>query len=876
MPIATSPFVRAIGAVLVTSAVATGCYSYETPRFEITIPETAESSTIVAADGTHVTTMVAPVNRTSVRRIDEIPEMLRQAVISIEDERFYIHDGIDLKAIIRAARTNFEAGGISQGGSTITQQYVKLAIIQNTEKTASRKLEEIWYATRLEDEYGKDFILLQYLNTVYFGHGAYGIRAAAQTYFNKDLHEVNLPEAAMLAGIIQLPGRYDPLLNYEKSLKRSHMVLGRMLANEYISEDQYNGAIALPPVTEEYTARLETRYPAGHFIEEVRQWFLENPVFGTTRGVREQLLFEGGVRIETTLDLELQAAAEAAVEKYLPDGEGYPDAAIVTINPQNGHILAMVGGRDFFADSTDAKYNLAIGLGRQVGSSMKPIGLAAALEAGWSATASYPAPNVIEFEIAGTIEENRVWRVTGGVNGHKGLEARFEEGLAALEKYQRREEHIDVPPDHVETVRVWARGSERKSREESVQLAAWINNRRYEYSQGELFTFRVEALEAVPGWTWEPPEGEALMPPPVPESVTLIRGVRSSYNTVYAQLNIEMGPHRVVSLARRLGMESPLQEVNSNVLGTSNTTMLDMATAYSTFANRGVHIEPSYVTRVSRSDGTVLWEWRREQERILDARLTDQLSWILEGVITQGTGHRADFGRPAAGKTGTTQNYADAVFVGYTPQRTTAVWVGFPEAQIPMVPPTTDRKVYGGTYPALIWKDVMEAAHVGLPVASFAAPPPSSTTTTTRPPVDAVPTPELVGMTLDNAALMLEAAETDIRIVNVVRVEVQGSEPGTIIGQSPGIGTSIRPNGSMLVEVVVEPAIIETVSVPDLVGRLVEDAAALLTAEGLGYETTEVDDPDDPNAPVGVVWWQDPVPGTEVAPGTLVAVRVSQ
>ena len=142
MPIATSPFVRAIGAVLVTSAVATGCYSYETPRFEITIPETAESSTIVAADGTHVTTMVAPVNRTSVRRIDEIPEMLRQAVISIEDERFYIHDGIDLKAIIRAARTNFEAGGISQGGSTITPQDVELAIIQKTQKTPNRQLEE--------------------------------------------------------------------------------------------------------------------------------------------------------------------------------------------------------------------------------------------------------------------------------------------------------------------------------------------------------------------------------------------------------------------------------------------------------------------------------------------------------------------------------------------------------------------------------------------------------------------------------------------------------------------------------------------------------------------------------------------------------------
>ncbi len=870
------PVVRALAAVLASTLLATGCYRYETPQFEITIPETAESSVIVAGDGTYITTMVAPENRTSARRLDEIPEVIRQAVIAIEDERFYIHDGIDLKAIIRAARTNFEAGGISQGGSTITQQYVKLAIIQNTEKTASRKLEEIWYATRLEDEYGKDFILLQYLNTVYFGHGAYGIRAAAQTYFNKDLHEVTLPEAAMLAGVIQLPGRYDPLLNYDKSLRRSHMVLDRMLANEYITEEEHASAMASPPQTEEYTARLETRYPAGHFVEEVRRWFLENPAFGATRGVREQLLYEGGVRIETTVDLGLQAAAEKAVEAHLPAGQGHPDAAIVVTDPQNGHILAMVGGRDFFADDPDAKVNLAIGTGRQVGSSMKPIGLAAALEAGWSATAVYEAPNVIEFEIPGTLEENRVWRVTGGVNGHKGTEARFDEGLAALEKYQRREEHLDVPPEHVEDITVWARTSERKTRRVQVELASWINNRRYEYDRGELFDFRVEALEAVPGWTWEPPEGEALLPPPEAETVTLIRGVRSSYNTVYAQLSVEMGAHRVVNMARRLGMSSPVQEVNSNILGTSNTTMLDMATAYSTLANRGVRIDPTYVKRVTRSDGTQLWSWQREQERVLDARIADQMAWVLEGTITQGTGHRADIGRPAAGKTGTTQNYADAVFVGYTPQRTAAVWVGFPEAQIPMIPPTTDRKVYGGTYPALIWKDVMEAAHADLPVTTFQAPPPSSTTTTTRPPLDAVPTPELVGLTLGNAELLLADSGTDIRIATVVHVEVAGTEPGVVIGQSPGIGTGIRPDGTMLVEVAVEPALVELLLMPDLVGMTVEEASETLTAEGLGFETTVVDDPDDPNAPAGVVWWQEPVAGTEVGPGAVAAIRVSE
>ena len=304
----TPPGLRLLCVVLSFASVATSCYRYETREFEITIPEQAESSVVVARDGRPITTLVAPENRTSARTLFEIPLLVRNAVIAIEDERFYVHDGMDLKAIIRAARTNLEAGGISQGGSTITQQYVKLAIIQNSERTASRKLEEIWYATRLEDEYSKNFILLQYLNTVYFGHGAYGVKAAAQTYFNKDISQINLAEAAMIAGIIQLPGRYNPYINYSKSLRRSHVVLDRMLANEFITDEEHAAAVANPPRLEEYSARLETRYPAGHFVEEVRRWFLDNPAFGPSRGVRERLLFEGGLRIETTVDLDLQQA----------------------------------------------------------------------------------------------------------------------------------------------------------------------------------------------------------------------------------------------------------------------------------------------------------------------------------------------------------------------------------------------------------------------------------------------------------------------------------------------------------------------------------------------------------------------------------------
>jgi len=887
---------RAACTMIALAAVATSCYRYETREFEISIPEQAESSVVVARDGRHITTLVAPENRTSARTLAEIPQMVRNAVIAIEDERFYIHDGFDLKAIIRAARTNLEAGGISQGGSTITQQYVKLAIIRNTEQTASRKLEEVWYATRLEDEYSKDFILLQYLNTVYLGHGAYGVKAAAQTYFNKDVAYLNLSEAALIAGIIQKPGRYNPFLNYSKSLKRSHMVLDRMLANEFITEEERAAAVASPPHLEEYSARLETRYPAGHFVEEVRRWFLDNPAFGPSRGVRERLLFEGGLRIETTVDLNLQQAAEQAVESHIPGGRGHPDAAIVVLETGTGQVLAMVGGRDFFATDEDAKVNLAIGVGRQVGSSMKTIGLAAALEAGWQATATYTAPNVIEFEIPGADEDNKVWRVTGGVGGHDATEARFEHGLQALLQFVRREDHADVPADHVETIRVEKeKDGETEITYEAVDLTQWVANRRYDYDRERLFADRIEILEAIPTWSWEPSEGQEILPPPDAEEVTLIRATRSSLNTVFAQLSMEMGAHRVVDMARRLGIRSTIQPVNSNVLGTSNTTMLDMATAYHTIANRGVRIAPSYVTRIARADGTTLWSWSREQERALDSHLADQITWILEGTVSQGTGWRAEMeDRPSAGKTGTTQNYADAVFVGYTPQHTTAVWVGFPEAQIPMIPPTTDRKVYGGTYPAMIWKDVMEAAHFGLPVEQLVTadptlnapstpiiPTPIVPTTAAPVPADGeptdgrIPTPELLGLTLTNARNLLTEADHGIRILSVVEVEMEGTEPGTIIGQAPDVGSTMEPNGSMLVEVTIEPQRPEGVVVPALIQRLLPSVTPTLEALGLGYQIVEVADPDEPEWTSGLVWSQDPAPGTVVEAGTVVTLRVA-
>ena len=388
-----------------------------------------------------------------------------------------------------------------------------------------------------------------------------------------------------------------------------------------------------------------------------------------------------------------------------------------------------------------------------------------------------------------------------------------------------------------------------------------------------IFDYRIKMLEDVPGWSWEPIEDTELTPMSEPPMVDLARATRSSYNTVFAQLSMQMGAERVVNLARRLGVKSPVQAVNSNVLGTSNVTLLDMASAYSTFANRGVYTPPSMVTSVTRMDGTPLWKWNRGLERAIDSKLVDQLTWVLEGTINEGTGHRAKIGRPAAGKTGTTQNYADALFVGYTPQIATAVWVGYPKGQIPMVPPLTERKVYGGTFPALIWKDVMLAAHADLPIKNFATPPTSSTTTI--PNRTGLVMPELIGLTLENAKLNMKDNGLENQILTVIEITDADSEPGLVLGQSPETGTSLLNSSKILVEVAIQPTETNKTKVPDLVGEALVEVSPLLASLGLGYEISLVPNPEEENELPEIIWAQNPNPGTMVDSGSVISLRMA-
>lgn len=779
---------RLLSLALLIGLVAGAC-SWDTRDLEVTVPEQAQSSFIYAADGTLLTSFQGLEFRINVATIDEIPQVVQDAVVAIEDERFWQHSGVDFQAILRAARSNINVGGVSEGFSTITQQYVGITFLDRSDRTASRKTEEMALAWQFERQYTKEFILVQYLNSVFFGERARGIVAAAEVYFDKTLDELTVAEAALLAGLIQAPTSFNPYLNPEDSVDRRQAVLERMLANEWISQKEYDEARTEPLRLADRSQPEEVRYPAGHFVADVRQWFVNNPLFGETFEEREELLLNGGLTIKTTIDLELQAEAEAAVAEVLADeGPDGPTASVIVIENATGYVKAMVGGEDFFGGAPDAEFNLATQGGRQAGSAFKPFVLAAALTQGFPMSTAYPAPPVIEIPLPNLPEP---WRVKGGGSG---------------------------------------------------------------------------------------------------APVSLDQATISSYNTVYAQLMMDVGPENGVAMANNLGVKSELLPVPAAVLGTENVTALDMATAYSTFARRGVLLEPTLVTEIVRADGTILYEHSVDSRRVITADVADQVTQALTGVIERGTGTAAQLeGRPAAGKTGTAENAADATFSGFTPQYTASVWVGFPEEQIPMLPPTTLIQVFGGSYPARIWQQVMTAATEGLPAVEFV--PPVATTVPTSIPTESV-MPDLVGIDIGSARALLEQLSL---VANVTTFTDTGEDPGTVLNQSPAPGTIVPTNVPVALEVAAsgltptpgddpdsgdggsaddpsddddfqgaDPE--DLIRVPHVVGLSAGEATSLLRS--VGFAVTEEFQPATgalESTESGIVWRQEPIGGLELS-----------
>jgi penicillin-binding protein 1A len=764
-------------AVVVATTWLCGACAYSTRDIAPRIPANAQSSQVFAADGSLITILHGEQNRQEIP-LARIPRSLQDAVVAIEDSRFWEHKGIDVRAVLRAMRTNADQGDVAQGGSTITQQFVKTTILGD-EKTVKRKVQEALLAVQLERKYTKQRILELYLNTIYFGNGAYGVEAAADEYFGKQVGDLTVAESAMLAGVIHAPAADDPYDHPDVALARRNVVLDRMGQLGMLAPADVLAAKATPVQLAPAAAQLDQRYPAAHFVEEVKQFILHDPRFGDTPADRVNLLFNGGLRIYTTVDLKLQQEAEAAINKILPDAAHDPQAALVSVDPTTGYVKAMVGGRDFFSGNPAAKVNLAMGQGRPTGSSFKPFVLAQALQEGIPLTEVLPAPGEITINVPG---DTKPWNV----------------------------HNADPGESH-------------------------------------------------------------------PEGVDLVEGTVHSYNTLFAQLIMQVGPQKAVDLAKSLGVVPPagLQAVPSAVLGANNVRVLDMASAYGTFANRGVSVDPVMVTRITRPDGTVLYEAQHEQHKAIDVGIADQVTSVLQQVIQRGTGTAAQLGRPAAGKTGTGQDYADAWFCGYTPQLATAVWVGFHQGEVSMAPPTTRIKVFGGTWPAQIWHDFMGAALATAPPTDFAVP--TAPTTTLSPTTTTIATgttlgpaaavPKVIGLSSTDAQHRLTQAGFAAEQVVVNRTDVA---PGTVTNQSPAGGASAPTGSTVVLEVAGRASSGD--AVPNVVGQTVDRATATLQNAGFGANVVH-----QANAAVaaGVVWLQDPPADDRAPKGTTVTLWVN-
>jgi 1A family penicillin-binding protein len=572
-------------------------------------------STIRAADGT----MLARLYRENRALVDisQISDHLVDAVLAAEDARFFEHNGYDVKAIARAAIVNLREGEVHQGGSTITQQYVKNVFFTDPDRSLERKARELRLAIEVERAYDKREILERYLNTVYFGEGAYGIKAAAETYFNSGVLTLTLADSAVLAGLIKAPAIYNPRDHPKRALERRDYVIDRMVALGDATPTEGDAAKRTPLGVIPDPPRFSTRQP--YFVEAVRQEILRDPRLGAGRDARDKALFSGGLTIDSTLVPRLQAAARRAVDGVL-NQPGDPEAALVAIRPSTGQVVAMIAGRDWKA----SQVNLALGTagggsGRQSGSAFKPIVAAAALEAGISLDSRYEsAPATFTFENA------EPWSVRNSEGSGAGL----------------------VPLD------------------------------------------------------------EALV---------------RSINGVYARLGLQLGPGAIATQAGLMGVKGPLPSYPSIALGSAQVSVMDIAAAYSTLANHGTAIEPTTIRRIQLADRSILKPNQKTLEGAMSPGNAYLLTKVMEQVIQRGTGTAAQIGRPAAGKTGTTNGYVDAWFAGFTPDLVAVVWVGYPQGSISMSS-VHGIRVFGGTFPAQIWRAFMLEALRGIPPRPFKIP----------------------------------------------------------------------------------------------------------------------------------------------------------
>lgn len=541
--------------------------------------------------------------------IENVPEQVKNAFLSIEDPHFRQHHGISMRGIARATVNNILSRSKGEGGSTITQQLVRISML-SPEKTIKRKIQEVILALQVERRYTKDEILEMYLNNIYLGEGAYGIQAASQIYFGKTIDELNLAQAAMLAGLPQAPSAYSPYNDAELAKYRRNDVLDSMVRNNCISIDEAEEAKAEDVQTKNSDIAF-LQYPYPYFLDYVTDQLIEK--YG------EDEVFTGGLRVYTTLDPEIQLAAEAAMARTgnFPasntdeNGMLQPEGAVVVLEPGTGYIKALVGGREH---AQRRQWNRSVHTARQPGSAFKPIAVYG------------PAIEYLGLGPASVVDDAPV---SYGSYTPRNSDGRF-------------------------------RG---------------------------LITYRT--------------------------------AVASSVNVAAVKVMMDqVGIDKALKFASILGIElNPSTHGPSLALGglDNGVTPLQMASAYATFANSGVYIEPTAILRVEKADGVILGQAVPKQKQVIKPTTAYLITDMLKSVISNGTGTAAQIGRPAAGKTGTTDEGKDLWFVGYTPELVTAVWIGYDQ-------PTPMPQAYGGTYPTRVWREIMSNALRNIPAGNFNPP----------------------------------------------------------------------------------------------------------------------------------------------------------
>ncbi|MBA2945095.1 transglycosylase domain-containing protein [Streptomyces himalayensis] len=621
-------------------------------------PPLSQRTTILDSKGGTIATVYSR-DRTVVELKDISPYM-QKAIVAIEDARFYEHGAVDLKGILRALNENAQSGGVAQGASTLTQQYVKNVFVeeagddptkvaQATQQTIGRKIRELKYAIQVEEKLGKKRILENYLNITFFGQQAYGVEAASRRYFSKSAKDLDLEEAALLAGIVQSPSRYDPINDEAEATTRRNVVLQRMVATGDISQEEADKAKEKPlglNVSRPQNGCITAVKGAGFFCDYVEEVFMSDPVFGKTKKDRAKIWNRGGLTIRTTLEPQAQKSVQASIKQHVKQSDEVATAATI-VEPGTGKILAMGQSRPYGFGKSESAINLSVdktmngGAGYQPGSTFKPIVAAAAIEGGKPATQSYSSPYEMAYPSPVAQCDGKTWVNTDGAKLTNENES--EKGPYAMKE----------------------------------ATAKSVN------------TYYVQLISDI-----------GICP--------------------VTQMSKKMGVERadggkisqVPSIALGTQEMSPLTMANAYATFASRGTYCTPIAIESITQKLGGEEEKPLA--VPKSTCT----------RAMSEKTADTINTILRGVVEDGTGQQAGLdSRPSAGKTGTTDSRYAAWFVGYTPNMSGAVWVGDPQHKRRMVDITIGgvyhAKVYGGQVPGPIWKDAMTGALAGKPAPDF-------------------------------------------------------------------------------------------------------------------------------------------------------------